>query len=762
MGNPNYRSPTGGLATSRFDFEDHIEGTAFRHNSNQIDVDPSVLIQGTPYTTVADALAAISAYVSIASTNGQGFITVGDGYDTYHASNASILDPPPNANFPYDSTIPSIDTLLNDVLNNPNNSLNDRIRDGGIVLIKAGTYKISSTVDVPPGIIIMGEGFGTKIVNAMSSPSPLFRIKADSSKNFGTATIDPGSDSTSKFMVTRETVFFNLVIADNFVEPKFLGDTSYKLPINTTINNPLVSVEEGSNFTCDKVRFLGRVTRSGSAVTAATCYPIQTDGYAPSITGTIVTVKDSFIDGFSLATHMTSLGGVNDFFTFTNNFVRVFGYLSGDSASQANNCFFRLTGCNINIQDNHCVGEVVTLTSLAFIYAFIASPPVFQSFSKALVANNNIAVDRTSSVANTTFKFISFDPSIVATVFSYILPSSYGNNFQGTLEWRIGGDFSTNPQILLLFNNLRLNTPIAFYSTANIGQVTQDVTTAGAGTNMVIGAQGSTISTGGSLQLQSGTGSTSTNDGSVLISGAIAGDSSRLEPLRFGYISIALASTSTTLTASQYCFQTVKFTGALSANSTVDFPNVAGYAKLIHNATSNNFTLTVRAGGVGVIIPQGSRQWVYCNGAGLISGNPPNQIIRVSHYDTGSATYGTTLNSTSGASGFQNSSILITLTEAQSGDKLLINGTIAVKADPTAVGDYIVTVVDGASVTTNLPETEFKTTATGTLLMMPISTSYSLTATGTCTVRIRFATSVPGVADVYTLNPSSLVVSLVR
>lgn len=697
MVKPNFTPGVGGLATSRYDFENHIEGLNFRHNAIQIDVNPAVIIQGVPYITVADALAAISGFVAQSATNGQGFVTIGDGYNTYHASNVSILNPPPNANFPYDSTTPSLDAALNDLLSNANNPLNSRIRDGGIVLIKAGTYKFTDTVIVPPGIIIAGEGFGTKIANAMSSPKPLFKVKSDASKNYGTAATDPGSDSTSKFIVTRQTIFTNLVIADNFIEPKFLGDTAYKNPINITANNPLVSVEEGANFTADKVIFLGRATRSGLSVTGVTSYAIQTDHSVPSTLGTIVNVRNCFIDGVALALQTTSLGGNNDFVTFTNNYVRAFGVLAGDSSSASANCILYLTATNINVQNNHCIGEISTVTSLLFIDTLASSPPVLQAYSKIIVSNNNIAVNRTSASTNSTFKTIKIDSSILSSIATYLSAVSYENNFQDTLEWKIE-DANDSPQMQLTPSILNVNT-------------------------------------------------------NATVSGLFAN----------GYQSIVVTSTSMTLTAAQSSSHIIKFTGTLTGDTVITLPNTAGYAKLFYNLTSGAFNLTVIAsGGAGTILPRITKQWVYCDGTNLVSG-VSHQLISTSTY-ANTGTYGSVLD-TASTSGFHDSSISVTVPQAQNGDILQISGRILVKADPLSIGDYLVTVVDGASVSSDLLETEYKTVFTSSTIpaeLMTFSTSVILGASGLATVKIRFATNVPGVANTYTLNRGSMVVNLIR
>jgi hypothetical protein len=192
MSKPNYTLYRGGLATNRYDFQDHIDGYAYRHNAEDIDVDPSVSIQGNSYITVSSALNAISSVIG-SQTAGQGFITIGDNLDTYHNAIAT-------PNTPYDSSIPSINAVLNDLLTNTSNPDYPRIRDGGIIVIKSGTYIVDDTIDIPPGITIFGEGYGTKIINATTTPKPLFRIKRDTPR-----VADGGIDPNQKFMFAKET-----------------------------------------------------------------------------------------------------------------------------------------------------------------------------------------------------------------------------------------------------------------------------------------------------------------------------------------------------------------------------------------------------------------------------------------------------------------------------------------------------------------------------------------------------------------------------
>lgn len=57
---PNFNVGVGRLATDRFDFQKHLDGEDFRHDATQIDLTPSVTIDGDVTTTVQGAIAALS------------------------------------------------------------------------------------------------------------------------------------------------------------------------------------------------------------------------------------------------------------------------------------------------------------------------------------------------------------------------------------------------------------------------------------------------------------------------------------------------------------------------------------------------------------------------------------------------------------------------------------------------------------------------------------------------------------------------------
>ena len=699
MATPNYIRPRGGLVLDRFDADAHFNGTKFRHNSNQIDVSPSVTINGQNIITVAAALSVLASYVSQDILAGAGFITL-DGYDTYHASDVSSLNPPPNANFPYDgpgtsfaTSTPALDAALNDLLNNPNNPLYHRIRDGGIVFLKAGTYVINNTVNVPPGTIIMGEGFGTKIINRTRTASisntsaPMFRIKAETSKNFGSTpfTSDPGSDPTSKFMATRETKLYNLVIADNFVEPTFSGDTSYQQPQNQSVstsiasgsngqslpqviinvfstngfptsgtisvitnfgsqivsytgttpttftgcsggsgtmstNNsvggsyPLVSVEEGAYFSCELVRFIGRVVYSGPNVQALTAYAIKTDPIVPVATGTAVTVKNCFFDGFSQLVNTTSLGGQFDYFTFVNNYARTYGFLNGDTSSNANNTFFNLTSANTNIQSNYlyantAVSGTDTVLSLVWLNDGPSGALNVNQLPRISVVNNNVSTNQALSTQNTTFAFLqkssishltaSSNPKFTSIVFG----NNYTGGNAGSDLWSVDVTGSGIPQLTIGFNSLLHKgtfvvgaSPLAF-DPGVINPVIQQGSTTGTPNALLIQGQATTQATtqGGNLTLGGGSG-TSTN-----------GLVSMASPVDLGYLSFTPSGGSNVLTVTQSANNIFDLqSGALSGVTLTISRAATGPGQVIvKNRTSQTVTV----------------QWLSGTGVNVLTGN---------------------------------------------------------------------------------------------------------------------------------------------
>lgn len=444
MAKPTYTPPIGALATNRYDFETHIEGLSFRHSADQIDVNPPVLINGMPYITVADALTATSSSITQLIGNGEGFITVGDGYDCWHNANGTIN---------FDPTIPSLDTILNPIFNAiyANTVLPlqyQRIKRGGIVVIKSGTYYVVNTINVPPGITLMGEGYGTKIVNATSlvipptvgSPpypkltstaAPVFKILPDINRLYNDGAVN---STTPYFIFERATKIMNFVLADNFVEPTILGDLNYKLPQNYAINTPLILQEPGSYLECSGMVFSGRVSFASPQVVAnngVTSYPIQLDPANPVNSGTILKVKDSFIDGFGIAGEFRGIGYNSDIVEYINNKIRIYGHLNNDSANTRYNCVLEASACNVEFNNNYIVGNGNNIISGVDIDITGASIPSSKNLMPrvSVIGNSGVVNKGPNGVSvnnNLNVKILTTNESISQTI---VLATVANNTF---------------------------------------------------------------------------------------------------------------------------------------------------------------------------------------------------------------------------------------------------------------------------------------------------------------------------------------------
>ena len=454
----NYKNIEGArLAVDRYDFEDHIQGNDFNHQASSILLNPNILVDETTYSNVYAALSAISDYIEFDKTNGIGFTAIGDGYDTYLNSIAT-----PDS--PYDNAVPALNSALDDLLNNTNNPEHFRIRSGGVVLIKAGTYKFTDTVNVPPGIILMGEGYGTKIINAMSTPKPLFKIKADLLR-----IADDGVDSNETFIFSRTATITNMVIADNFVEPKFLGDLAYLAPINNDSATPLVAVEEGASLSVISTKFIGKTVYALSVLDDITSFAIATDSTIPISTGTHLSIKDCAIDGFAQPVRFTPSGAVKNYLTIIDSKIRSHGYLNADLAAAGNNCFFYTNDVNVSIQSNYLYAYLSTVNT-GLNVPNTATAPVYQAKSRMVVSGNNVSYDRTSGSVNNTFAFVNAGAS-AGTDYSVL---QYGNGYDNWDDFEIYANGSlwlkldaTN-QIFVAPNNFSLQANTTTFITGGV------------------------------------------------------------------------------------------------------------------------------------------------------------------------------------------------------------------------------------------------------------------------------------------------------
>lgn len=318
---------SGALAARRQDLVAHSEGTTLRHTANDIDLSP--LLSGSfTQTTVQEVLQTISSFIT---DSGQGFIAIGatapDGYDTGDF-NVSV-------NYPLESA-------LVDAMNSP------RLQQGGVILIKSGTYRLNSMVVLKPGIRIMGEPSGTLIISA-TNQQPMFQVPvAPTPPDLGNwQGIFPNVASTG----VRYNSFYNIILADNLDGYKGASPT---IPNTITAGNlGLIQCDRGSYLICEKVTFLGKVntTLNPEVVTRRAI-----DYTGTSANPTILTIDQCYFDAFESCITFTPTQNKN-FLSVKGCRMRFLGQNTGSPpADRASAISFNI--CNANIEGNYILGDI--------------------------------------------------------------------------------------------------------------------------------------------------------------------------------------------------------------------------------------------------------------------------------------------------------------------------------------------------------------------------------------------------------------------
>ena len=322
----------GFLATHKQDFNSHVDGGDFRHTANNINMDPIITAYGGFFngTTVQDTLNKIASFTF---SSGQGFVTIGDGYDTAN---------PPNYIVGSDPT-PTLNNAFTEAFNNP------RLRQGGIILVKAGTYKLNNVVIVPPGITIMGEGRGTIIIGH-TSEQPMFLIKQ--------STEFPSVGSTtpiSSFNSIDQNKIIDLILGDN--TDNYITSGGNPIPTMTTV--PMILMETGANLSCERVTFLGKYNIDSVLSPKPASYAVigTTVG---STNGTYLKLNNCYIDGFGIGVEFTPSGlnyGDTNHLIIENCRARIFGKNNTDPE---NNCLAYFTTSNASFTNNYILFNDVT------------------------------------------------------------------------------------------------------------------------------------------------------------------------------------------------------------------------------------------------------------------------------------------------------------------------------------------------------------------------------------------------------------------
>lgn len=314
----------GALATRKQDFNAHIQGNGFRHAAVDLDMHPALtqILGSLSDPTVQGTLEKIGDFLDCI---GQGFVTIGDGYGAECGTEITIGDP----------GIPDLETAFTTAF------ANDRLRNGGIVMVKAGEYVLTTTVTIPAGISIMGEIAGTTIVGE-TPELPLFRI----SRSLLRPSISLGAD-TSKDPTDKST-FFNLTLADNINSNVASGGPSLSL-------TPMILCERGSHFSCDQVTFLGRMGTLGAGPNFGRPKTLRAIGYTTgSSEETTLVVENCTFDAMRTAIDF-SPGGSADHLVVNKCKARTFGTEDATSTAAQNNCFVTINSGNARLTNNFYV-----------------------------------------------------------------------------------------------------------------------------------------------------------------------------------------------------------------------------------------------------------------------------------------------------------------------------------------------------------------------------------------------------------------------
>jgi len=259
-----------------------------------------------------------------------------------------------------------------------------------------------------------------------------------------------------------------------------------------------------------------------------------------------------------------------------------------------------------------------------------------------------------------------------------------------------------------------------------------------------------TFNAGSSLILDP---STVTIGDGVLSTGAeLIGDDSVSDPLRFGYNEVTISSPTVTLTATEYNTFNIKFVGVLTADTQITFPATAGYAKIIDNATTGDYELSVIASGSSnkIVINQGKQKLVFCDGTNLIVGSDSSTYSLISYFNKKqSSVFGTfvaTINSTSYIlidSGYSTS-----FTDVQLGDIFKIEYRVrstATLGDGARIGVY----VSGSGGDDILTESIFEHSESDFFPVAGMVAEWTATSTSNLTIELRAKSLSGGDVDIY-------------
>jgi len=378
------------------DFIAHTGATDWRHEASAIDMNPAVLNS----STVQSAIESIYNYVN---GNGTGFISIGslDGYSGFYATgkyNVNSVETP--------TLKDAIDAAVTDA----------RLANGGIILLLPGYYRVSSTITIPNGISLIGEGPGVYIIGETSGGNSIFNISAittDFSING-----DSGSGDQNLILGTdvKKTLFKNLIITDN--------SDGYVNSGNATLSTwAMVLVDRGSNAEFEKVTFIGRlndgpVLNRQKTLTAILALP------AGLARGTSININKCYFDGLRNSVFFRPQLGSLDYLSIKNSKIKFYGEES--TSYSTNDCGVLSSLANIEIENNFFLGAGAYSETLLGILSDVVSNPT--DCSVKVVGNSGYTIGNISRLC---------DPAYTSPIRATMHGNAFSAGKDGNKPWTI-------------------------------------------------------------------------------------------------------------------------------------------------------------------------------------------------------------------------------------------------------------------------------------------------------------------------------------
>lgn len=307
-------------ATHKQDFVAHVTGGDWRHTGDQIDMNPPIDTSNFVFEapTVQETLQKFATYLN---QIGHGYVTIGDGYDI----SASDFEVAPGT---------TAQQAFLDAFDHP------RLANGGVVLVKAGTYRLTQTVNVPAGITILGEPSGTYVFGSMSE-QPMFKCLR-STKQFQLGSIS--GNEFNAILPSDLVTFSNIILGDNLDGYSVDGFGRPKATMSTV---PMIQLQHGANVVLDRVSLLGRLNNTFPPA-VITKRAVGLDNSTTSNEPTTLHAKDCYIDGVSQGIFFDARNGSIDNVRVDKCKIRTYG---GATAEEGSAVSFNL--CNAHFEGNY-------------------------------------------------------------------------------------------------------------------------------------------------------------------------------------------------------------------------------------------------------------------------------------------------------------------------------------------------------------------------------------------------------------------------